>query len=343
MRHPNFAVLLTTCAFVPVLLPAAPGRGQEDPKSPPVTRGKAGTVGEQTFTLDLRDAPFHDTLRQVFASAKLECVIADDVPDGTITIQVTNVPFSQLLPLLLKEGGKNGKPLTYVIESKVYVIRARKINPPPSLPVETIPVVYRRADELVTILATRFPDVIFLPPTSENTILLRGEITSVTAVREAVRLLDVKPREFVIKAEVAMVAENGKKDKGSALLNTILRTTAGKEAESGDTISGTPAQTAKLTLRARVHPLGDGTFEVENVWELSLPLTIPATANKPAGLARLEKRSSGTVRLRAGDTTVAGGVLLRQYGLDGQVMLFLTVTPVPETSPAPPTQPTGKP
>lgn len=326
MRQPKaFSYLL--CVLALSLAPCLTASAQDSPVQPP--KPTSGSRAEPTFTLDVKSASLRPTLETLFTQAKVNYLISEDVPDAKITLRTKDITLSQMLSLILREGSKGGKRLTYTVESGVYSVRVVPEAKSP-LVLDKLPLTYRRPGEMIPSIEGRFPQADIVDAQSDNALLIRADVETLNAIREMVRILDVKPREFIVKAEVVMVAENAKKEKGAALVSTIVRATTGKEAEGEDKVTGTPAQTSSLSLRVKVYPLGDGTFEVDNQWTMSLPLNIAASGNKPATLVRLEKRSSGTSRVKPGETNVVGGVVLKQYGLSGEILLFLTLSPTDE-------------
>ena len=152
----------------------------------------------------------------------------------------------------------------------------------------------------------------------DNSLLVRGTPEGMEELRGLIRLLDVRLDPVVLRAEIAGPGANGK----PLALASLIHTLAGKEAVVEEkTVGGAAAQASRLQIRVQPLPQGDGSFLVENSWDLSLPLT---GGPKGATTVRLEKRLSTTTRIRPGETVVVGEVNADQWGGKGKLVLRLT-------------------
>ena len=108
MKTKLFAAVLALSACGATLL-APPSAHAQPPKNlPPIT-------------LDLRDAEIKTALTQLFDSAKAQYTI-DNTVGGYVTLKIADQPFENALKLILRSSET---PLTYTIESGVYIIKPR--------------------------------------------------------------------------------------------------------------------------------------------------------------------------------------------------------------------------
>lgn len=89
-------------------------------------------------SLDYNDAPIHQVLEELFNGARQSYVIDVGV-SGTVTLKVSGIPFEDALRLVLLTAPR---PLTYVRENGVYVVKAKDAAPraqvaPPDAPAST--------------------------------------------------------------------------------------------------------------------------------------------------------------------------------------------------------------
>jgi hypothetical protein len=355
------AALLPLAALLALCVSAPLAHAQTAPPTSPST---GAPPAPKLFTLDIRAARLRDALEVLFEQGKIQFSIEEDIPDKTVTLRVKDQPIDDVLPLMLKQASTPEKRLTYTIERGVYNVR---VAPSSRVPLQWIKIVLKNTRPSVIMPRVResFPDASsIISHDADSALLIEAPGDKMRAVEEIVKMLDVAPRNVILKAEVVMVTD-GSTDAAAkpradrnVLLATVLRTASGQETDGEDKITGTPSQTARLGLVATATRLGDGNYEVQTRWDVSLPLmTASASApvarlqsyastakpgasrqNKASGtatrtesLVRLEKRLSNTSRFRSGDTNVVGGIVLSQYGLKGQILFFVTLTEVQDT------------
>jgi hypothetical protein len=238
------------------------------------------------------------------------------------------------LRLLLSQGSTPTRRLTWTREGGVYHVRVVKVGAESGAPNQWLKVVLQntRVRDLLPRLRESLPDATnLIAHDADNAILIEAPADKMSAAREIVAMLDVAPRNVVLKAEVVMVA-NGGADAATVkpganrnvLLATVLRTVSGQTTDGEDKITGAPSQSARLGLTATATRLGDGNYEVQTRWDVSLPLTVARSGTL-----------SNTSRFRPGDTNIVGGIVLSQYGLKGQILFFVTLTEVTDTPPKP--------
>ena len=75
------------------------------------------------ITLDLRDAPIRTALTQLFDSAKAQYNLDNEI-NGFVTLKIVDQPFENALKLIIRTANP---PLTYTIESGVYIVKPRTI------------------------------------------------------------------------------------------------------------------------------------------------------------------------------------------------------------------------
>jgi hypothetical protein len=335
----------TACAQATVATPAIVSQAETPPTS-------------KRFSLDIREASLHQALQALFAG-RLQYSIAEDVPDKKVTLKVLDQPIDAVLPLLLKQASTSEKRLTYSIEKGVYNVR---VVPVSSIPSRWVKITLRFVAPSVVLpsLQQSFHDAVnIIAHDADGALLIQAPEDKIPVAQQIIALLDVAPKNLVLRAEVVMVASDSAEvdvkpgASRNVLLATVLRTVSGQETDGEDKITGAPAQTARLGLVATATRLGDGDYEVRTRWDVALPLTSASigagprlstsagakpTLSKPAGAetpVRLEKRLSNASRFRPGDTNVVGGIVLSQYGLKGQILFFVTLTEVQDTPPKP--------
>jgi hypothetical protein len=320
---------------------------QQPQANPPSTKTNASTP---LVSMELKGAPLRNAVETLFENAKAQYTIEDGIPDTPIRLNIRDQPLDTALNLLLQQGKGDTWRLTYTKEAGVYHVKMLPVykngfgglgsGAPASW--EQIQLTNIRPQEAQDRLKMYFPDLVMLTTGSGSpSLLVQGDRERVSALRLATNLMDVAPRNVVLKVEIVQVSSSGtlaaagtrppKTDPSrSALLATVLRTTSGQETTGEDKVMGTPAQSARLQLTATPTMLGDGSYELNTRWVVSLPLsTGKAGANgKGEGLVRLEKTLSNVSRIRSGGTTVIGGVVLSQYGLKGEILFFVTLTEV---------------
>jgi hypothetical protein len=86
---------------------------------------KATQTGLPPISLDVRDAPLRQVLEQIFQTAKVDYSI-DNAVAGYVTLRVTDQSFDNALRLVLRSATV---PLSYSVDSGVYIVKPRLENP----------------------------------------------------------------------------------------------------------------------------------------------------------------------------------------------------------------------
>ena len=171
-----------------------------------------------------------------------------------------------------------------------------------------------------------------LPPGINNVIavgngslLVKGDPEDIEQLKELIKQLDVPVPSVECRIEVVSVSA-GKKNR-NMLLQAMETGKCGTQIKAVSKTVGTAAQSSRLDVTIKAMPLGGNEFEVETRWEASVPIL----GAQKGQLVRLEKTFSNTRRVKAGDTMMFGGVVLKEeqgVSASGQeVLFFLTLKP----------------
>jgi type IV pilus assembly protein PilQ len=208
-------------------------------EDPPVETSAAGAAGfassasnvlaQQRYTgrridIDLKDADVHNVLRLLADTGHVNIVTADDVA-GTITIRMHNVPWDQVLDVVLQAKGlgmvRQGNlirvaPLAQLQKEREFRLAQQK-QEYELTPLETrlIPVSYARASEL----QARAKDL--LSPRGSlavdertNVLIARDVAGNLNYVEELVRSLDTQTAQVLIEARIVEGTSNYTRDIG---------------------------------------------------------------------------------------------------------------------------------
>jgi type IV pilus assembly protein PilQ len=208
----------------------------EDPPAETSAAGAAGfassasnVLAQQRYAgrridIDLKDADVHNVLRLLADTGHVNIVTADDVA-GTITIRMHNVPWDQVLDVVLQAKGlgmvRQGNlirvaPLAQLQKEREFRIAQQK-QEYELTPLETrlIPVSYARADEL----QARAKDL--LSPRGSlavdertNVLIARDVAGNLNYVEELVRSLDTQTAQVLIEARIVEGTSNYTRDIG---------------------------------------------------------------------------------------------------------------------------------
>jgi|GEM_PF-5058040 type II secretory pathway component GspD/PulD (secretin) len=110
-----------------VVVSAATAQDSPNPSQNPSQNTTANTnkAALPPVSLILRDAPLRQALEQLFGMVSAQYSIAPEV-SGFVTLRLTDQPFETALKLILRSSDT---PLTYEVESGVYVVRVRPLAP----------------------------------------------------------------------------------------------------------------------------------------------------------------------------------------------------------------------
>jgi type IV pilus assembly protein PilQ len=186
-------------------------------------------LAQQRYTgrridIDLKDADVHNVLRLLADTGHVNIVTADDVA-GTITIRMRNVPWDQVLDVVLQAKGlgmvRQGNlirvaPLAQLQKEREFRLAQQK-QEYELTPLETrlIPVSYARADEL----QARAKDL--LSPRGSlavdertNVLIARDVAGNLNYVEELVRSLDTQTAQVLVEARIVEGTSNYTRDIG---------------------------------------------------------------------------------------------------------------------------------
>ena len=208
----------------------------EDPKVETAEGGAAGfsahagdVLAQQRYTgrridIDLKDADIHNVLRLLADTGHVNVVTADDV-SGTITIRMRNVPWDQVLDVVLQAKGlgmvRQGNlirvaPLAQL--QKERELRIAQLKQEYELtPLETrlIPISYARADELQArakeLLSPRGSIAV---DERTNVLIARDVAGNLNYIEELVRSLDTQTAQVLIEARIVEATSKYLRDVG---------------------------------------------------------------------------------------------------------------------------------
>jgi type IV pilus assembly protein PilQ len=208
----------------------------EDPPVETSTGGAAGFVGpsanvlaQQRYTgrridIDLKDADIHNVLRLLADTGHINIVTADDV-SGTITIRMRNVPWDQVLDVVLQAKGlgmvRQGNlvrvaPLAQLQKERELKLAAQK-QEYELTPLETrlIPISYAQADELQARAKELLSPRGSLAVDERTNVLIARDISSnLNYIEELVRSLDTQTAQVLIEARIVEATSSYNRDIG---------------------------------------------------------------------------------------------------------------------------------
>jgi type IV pilus assembly protein PilQ len=208
----------------------------EDPPVETAGGGAAGFVGasanvlaQQRYTgrridIDLKDADIHNVLRLLADTGHVNVVTADDV-GGTITIRMRNVPWDQVLDVVLQAKGlgmvRQGNlvrvaPLAQLQKERELKLAAQK-QEYELTPLETrlIPISYAQAEELQGRAKELLSPRGSLAVDDRTNVLIARDISSnLNYIEELVRSLDTQTAQVLIEARIVEATSSYNRDVG---------------------------------------------------------------------------------------------------------------------------------
>jgi type IV pilus assembly protein PilQ len=190
--------------------------------SPPVLAQQR--YSGRRIDIDLKDADVHNILRLLADTGHVNIVTADDVT-GTITIRMHNVPWDQVLDVVLQSKGlgmvRQGNlirvaPLAQLQKERELRLAAQK-QEYELTPLETrlIPISYAQADEI----QPRAKDL--LSPRGSiavdertNVLIARDVAANLNYIEELIRSLDTQTAQVLIEARIVEGTSNYLRDVG---------------------------------------------------------------------------------------------------------------------------------
>ncbi len=189
----------------------------------------SNVLAQQRYTgrridIDLKDADIHNVLRLLADTGHVNVVTADDV-GGTITIRMRNVPWDQVLDVVLQAKGlgmvRQGNlvrvaPLTQLQHERELKLAAQK-QEYELTPLETrlIPISYAQAEDLQQRAKELLSPRGSLAVDERTNVLIARDISSnLNYIEELVRSLDTQTAQVLIEARVVEATSSYNRDIG---------------------------------------------------------------------------------------------------------------------------------
>jgi type IV pilus assembly protein PilQ len=209
----------------------------EDPQIETASGGAAGfastaggsVLGQARYSgrridIDLKDADIHNVLRLLADTGHVNIVTADDV-GGTITIRMRNVPWDQVLDVVLQAKGlgmvRSGNLIRVAPMAQLQKERDLKLAQQKQeyelTPLETrlIAISYAQADELQQrakeLLSPRGSIAV---DERTNVLIARDIPANLNYIEELVRSLDTQTAQVLIEARIVEATSNYQRDVG---------------------------------------------------------------------------------------------------------------------------------
>jgi type IV pilus assembly protein PilQ len=191
--------------------------------------GDGGVLAQQRYNgrridIDLKDADIHNVLRLLADTGHVNVVTADDV-QGTITIRMRNVPWDQVLDVVLQAKGlgmvRQGNlirvaPLAELQKERELKLAAQK-QEFELTPLETrlIPISYAQAGELQArakeLLSPRGSIAV---DERTNVLIARDVAGNLNYIEELIRSLDTQTAQVLIEARIVEATSKYSRDVG---------------------------------------------------------------------------------------------------------------------------------
>jgi type IV pilus assembly protein PilQ len=191
--------------------------------------GAGGVLAQQRYNgrridIDLKDADVHNVLRLLADTGHVNIVTADDV-SGTITIRMRNVPWDQVLDVVLQAKGlgmvRQGNLIRVAPMAQLQKERELKLAQQKQeyelTPLETrlIPISYAQADELQArakeLLSPRGSIAV---DERTNVLIARDVAGNLNYIEELVRSLDTQTAQVLIEARIVEATSKYLRDVG---------------------------------------------------------------------------------------------------------------------------------
>jgi type IV pilus assembly protein PilQ len=185
--------------------------------------GQAGYNGRR-INIDLKDADIHNVLRLLADTGHVNVVTADDV-GGTITIRMVNVPWDQVLDVVLQAKGlgmvRQGNLIRVAKLDQLQKERELKLAAQKQeyelTPLETrlIPISYAQADDLQQrakeLLSPRGSIAV---DERTNVLIARDIGANLNYIEELIRSLDTQTAQVLIEARIVEATSKYQRDVG---------------------------------------------------------------------------------------------------------------------------------
>jgi type IV pilus assembly protein PilQ len=191
--------------------------------------GASNVLAQQRYNgrridIDLKDADVHNVLRLLADTGHVNIVTADDV-SGTITIRMRNVPWDQVLDVVLQAKGlgmvRQGNLLRVAPLSQLQKERELKLAQQKQeyelTPLETrlIPISYAQAEELQARAKELLSPRGSLAVDDRTNVLIARDIASnLNYIEELIRSLDTQTAQVLIEARIVEATSKYLRDVG---------------------------------------------------------------------------------------------------------------------------------
>lgn len=289
---------------------------------------------DETLRLNVQftKVPFREALGMIFKGSGLQYSIDPNVPDLPITLRLTDVTIQQALRLAVRQAASSVPGLTSSKDGDVYVVKvAHSGLANNEQTFEKILIQFQRADQIHRRLEN--PSAPHLHPgepgqgvslmpegistihssITDNSLLVRGTLEGIQALKNLVRLLDIPERTLVLTVGVT----------GPGFGSRELRIQSSARALNGRNVTideEVPTGLRQSKVKVRLEPFvrGDGAIHVDSDWDVSV--SVPGAKGEAI---RLVKRFQSSTTLQPGTGVAISTVDLGSWGGSGQVRFWL--------------------
>ncbi|NIO15974.1 MAG: type IV pilus secretin PilQ [Deltaproteobacteria bacterium] len=170
----------------------------------------------QRISLDFKDADIHNVLRIIAEVSNLNIITSDEVK-GKVTLRLVNIPWDQVLDIVLKTKGLGAKlegnvlriaPISKLREEEKEVLQSIKNKEElEELVIETIPVNFANVkeleDQIKEVMSARGKAKV---DERTNTLVIKDIPKNIEKVRDLVKKLDTPTPQVLIEARIVEVS-----------------------------------------------------------------------------------------------------------------------------------------
>jgi type IV pilus assembly protein PilQ len=184
-------------------------------------------TGER-LSLNFQDVSIRAVLQLLAEFTGLNIVTSDSV-NGSITLQLTDVPWDQALDIILKTQSLGRQQFGNVIliapvaeiaeRERAEMETAQQVAEAAPLRSELIPINYAKADEMAALISSEEASLLsergsVTVDQRTNTIWIRETIAKIDEIRDFIAKLDIPVRQVMIKARIVTVSDTIEKQLG---------------------------------------------------------------------------------------------------------------------------------
>lgn len=204
----------------------APGTGLQEKVSPfaSVDTTQQKVYKGQRISLDFKDADIHNVLRIIAEVSNLNIITSDDVK-GKVTLRLVNIPWDQVLDIVLKTKGLGAKlegnvlriaPLAKLREEEKDLLQSIKNKENlEELVIDTIPVNFANVKELEgqikEVMSDRGKAKV---DERTNTLIVKDIPKNIQKVRDLIAKLDTPTPQVLIEARIVEVSTQFSRELG---------------------------------------------------------------------------------------------------------------------------------